>query len=112
MPKPVARRGYVLLTMGFAAVALFGALGLAVDIGRLFIAKSETQAFCDSASLAATLHLNGTSGGITAAKNAVTNSVNAWNMDSTSVTSPQSGQPVASYQVDFATSAAGPWATD
>jgi Flp pilus assembly protein TadG len=105
------KRGYILLTMGAAAVALFGALGLAVDVGRMFIAKSETQAFCDSAALAATLKLDGTTTGITAARNAVANSVNAWNLDSIRVTDATS-QPLASYQVDFATTASGPWASN
>jgi len=93
-------RGYVLLTMGAAAVALFGALGLAVDIGRMFIAKTETQAFCDSAAMAATLHLDGTANGITAAQNAVANNLNNWNMDTARI---------PTYRVDFATSASGPW---
>src|SRR5579864_4292560 len=96
-------RGYVLLTMGAAAVALFGALGLAVDVGRLFIAKTETQAFCDSAAMAATLQLNGTADGITAAQNAVANNLNNWNMDTARI---------PTYQVDFATSASGPWSTN
>ena len=105
-------RGYVLITMAAAAVALFGALGLAVDVGRLFIGKSEAQAFCDSAALAATMQLNGTANGITAAQNAVTNSVNTWNLDSTKVTNPGSGQSVATYTVDFGTSSTGPWSTN
>ena len=96
-------RGYVLLMMGAAAVALFGALGLAVDVGHMFIAKTETQAFCDSAAMAATLQLNGTSDGITAAQNAVANNSNNWNMDTARI---------PTYQVDFATSAAGPWSTN
>src|SRR5579864_1152182 len=89
-------RGYVLITMALAAAAMFGVLGLAVDVGRMYIAKSETQAFCDSAALSATLQLNGTSNGITAAKNAVSNNLNPWNLDSAKV---------ATFSVDFATSA-------
>ncbi len=95
--------GYVLLTMGAAAVALFGALGLAVDVGRMFIAKTETQAFCDSAAMAATLQLNGTANGITAARNAVANNLNNWNLDTARI---------PTYQVDFGTSASGPWSTN
>lgn len=95
--------GYVLITMAAAAIALFGALGLAVDVGRMFIAKTETQAFCDSAAMAATLQLNGTMNGITAAQNAVANNLNNWNLDTARI---------PTVQVDFATSAAGPWATN
>jgi Flp pilus assembly protein TadG len=105
-------KGYVLLTMATAAIALFGALGLAVDVGRLFIGKSEAQAFCDSAALAATMQLNGMATGITAAQNAVSSSVNSWNLDSTSVTNPRSGQSTATYSVDFGTSSTGPWSTN
>jgi hypothetical protein len=86
--------------MGFAAIALFAAMGLAVDIGRMFIAKNETQAFCDSAAMAATLKLNGLSSGIDNATNAVANSKNQWNLDTAAITD---------YKVDFGQSASGPW---
>jgi len=98
---PKARqRGFVLITMAVAAIALIGVLGLAVDLGHMFISKNETQAYCDSAALAAALALDGTTSGITAAKAAVTNSVNAWNFGTASVSSPT---------VTFATSLSGPW---
>src|SRR5258708_2482655 len=92
--------GYVLVTMAGASFALLAAVGLAVDIGRMFIAKNETQAYCDSAAMAATLKLNGLSTGITAATNVVASSSNSWNMDTARITT---------YTVDFATSATGPW---
>lgn len=95
-------RGFVLITMALAAIALIGALGMAVDIGRMFIAKNETQAYCDSAALAAALALDGTTTGISSATTAVTNSANTWNLDSTTVSNPT---------VTFATSMAGPWST-
>ena len=93
------RRGFVLITVAAAAIALFGALGMAVDLGRMFIAKNETQAYCDAAALAAALALNGASSGITAAQNAVANTKNAWNLDSAYITN---------YQVAFATGVGGP----
>ena len=95
-------RGFVLVTMAVSAAALFGALGLSVDLGRIFIAKNETQAFCDGAALSAALMLNGTSTGITNARNSVATSVNRWNFGTTNVTSPA---------VTFATSSAGPWSS-
>lgn len=95
--------GFMLITMAIAAIATVGALGMAVDVGRAFIAKNETQSFCDSAAYAAVLKLNGTSTGIANATAAVTNSVNTWNMNSTSVSNPT---------VDFATNASGPWSTN
>jgi Flp pilus assembly protein TadG len=94
------RRGFVLITMGFTVIALVGVLGMALDIGRMFIAKNETQAFCDSAALAAALALDGTTVGIAAGQTALANSTNSWNLDSTKVASPT---------LTFATSLAGPW---
>jgi Flp pilus assembly protein TadG len=93
-------RGFVLITMAAGAIALVAALGLAVDVGRMFIAKNETQAFCDSAALAAALSLDGTTTGILAAQAAVANSTNAWNLNTTKIASPT---------VTFATAVGGPW---
>ncbi|HXI43290.1 MAG TPA: Tad domain-containing protein [Bryobacteraceae bacterium] len=92
--------GFVLITMALAAVALIGVLGLAVDMGRMFIAKNETQAYCDSAALAAALALDGTTAGITNAQSTVANSTNTWNLDTVKVSNPT---------VTFATTVAGPW---
>ena len=94
------RRGFVLVTMAASALVIFGALGLSVDIGRMYVAKSEVQAFTDAAALAATLRLNGTNSGFDAARAAAANSINRWNFNSANVPSPQ---------VDFATAMAGPW---
>jgi hypothetical protein len=96
-------RGFVLLAMTFFSIALLGVLGVAVDVGRVFVAKTESQTFCDAAALAATLQLDGTTGGIAAAKNAVSNSANRWNMDTVRI---------SNYQVDFATSSTGPWSSN
>ena len=93
-------RGFVLITMGFTVIALVGVLGVAVDIGRMFIAKNETQAFCDSAALAAALALDGTTVGIGAAQTALANSTNSWNLDTTAVANPT---------LVFATAIGGPW---
>ena len=93
-------RGFVLISMALATVALLSILGLAVDVGRMFIAKNETQAYCDSAALAAALALDGTTTGIANAQSAVANSTNTWNFATAKV-----GNPT----VAFATTAAGPW---
>lgn len=93
-------RGFVLLTMSASAIALVAVLGLSVDVGRTFIAKNETQAYCDSAALAAALKLDGTTAGIANAQAAVAGSANTWNFKTTAVANPT---------VTFATSAAGPW---
>jgi Flp pilus assembly protein TadG len=93
-------RGFILMTMGLAAVATIGAIGLSVDLGRMFIAKNETQAYCDAAALAAALKLDGESTGIAAAQAAVDATTNRWNLGNSQV---------ASHTVEFATSLSGPW---
>src|SRR5579862_2114054 len=74
--RPLSRnrrdRGFILVTVALAAVAVFGFLGLAVDLGRMYIVKNETQSYADAAALAAALQLNGTSAGVTAAQTAAT----------------------------------------
>ena len=97
------QRGFVLIIMAASAFAIFAVLGMAVDIGKMFIAKNETQAYCDSAALSAALALDGTTTGIANAQTAVANSANTWNLDSTIVSSPT---------IEFATTTAGPWSAN
>ena len=94
------KRGFVLITMALVAFALIGILGLAVDLGRMLIARNETQAYCDASALSAALALDGTSTGIANAKSAVAGSPNKWNFGTTAVTNPT---------VTFATVSTGPW---
>ena len=97
------QRGFVLITMTAAAIALIGVMGLAIDAGRIFVVKNETQAYVDAASLAAALKLDGTSAGITNATNAATTLAEKWNVGTTTVASPT---------VEFATTSAGAWSTN
>src|SRR5690349_20453474 len=96
-------RGYILITMAGVAFALIGAMGLAIDMGRIFIAKNETQAYCDAAAVAAALQLDGTSTGITNTTAAATSLANKWNMDTGSITNPT---------VDFAQTQTGTYSTN
>ena len=80
---PNNRRGFTLIATAFCIASLLGMLGLAVDLGRVYIAKNETQSFTDTAALAAAMALNGVN--FTAAQDAVTgNTKNLWNMGTTS----------------------------
>ena len=97
------RRGYVLLSVGAAAIVLMGAVGLAVDLGRMYIVKGEAQTFADSAALAAVLELDGTSAGITRANAAVTNNPNK----NTFGTAAFSGTVV-----EYSQSSTGGWSTN
>ena len=99
--------GFTLIATAVCLIALVGMLGLAVDLGRVYIAKNETQSFTDAAALAATRCLNGKSTGITQANAAVTAAMssNRWNMASTAFTT-------GNVTTEFATSSAGPWVSN
>jgi len=92
--------GFTLITTAFGIVVLIGMVGLAVDIGRIYIAKSETQVFVDSASLAATLELDGTNDGLDRARARVASNPNKWNFNTGSF---------SGVTTTFAKSRTGPW---
>lgn len=98
--RSVRRRGFVLVTMALTTAGVFGAAGLAVDIGRMFIVKNEVQVYCDAAAVAAAMVLDGTGAGLTRAGSAAAASTNKWNFGTASV---------SGASVTFATGAAGPW---
>jgi Flp pilus assembly protein TadG len=104
------QRGFVLITMAAAAIALIGAMGLAVDLGRVFIAKNETQAFVDAEALAAALQLNGDATGINNAITTVTAGSNAYNFNNTDKWNFNTAR-VANPTVEFAAVSSGPWYT-
>lgn len=95
-------RGFILISMTAAAIALIGAMGLAVDMGHIFIVKNETQAFVDAAALAAALHMDGTAAGLTRADSEATGLSNKWNFSTTTVASPT---------VEYGAASTGPWYT-
>lgn len=100
--KSRRKNGYVLVTMAVAGFALMGAVGLAVDMGRLYITKTEAQAYADAAALAAAIELDGTSLGIANAKAALSKANNTWNFNTNVVPAPT---------LEFAPSASGPWSS-
>ena len=85
MQSKSRRSGFVLVTMAAGALAMTGALGMAFDVGRMYIAKNELQTFADAAALAATLRLNGQGSGIARAQAEVANmrATHKWNLAST-----------------------------
>src|SRR5579864_8000789 len=106
------RRGYVLVAAAVGAAVVFGAAGMAVDLGRAYVARSEVQAYADAAAIAAAAQLNGTSAGISAAQSAAQSVPNKWNFGTQSITneSIQFAQPSATNtnQVDNTTWTASP----
>src|SRR5579862_4041002 len=83
-----SQRGMVLMTMAVTGIALIGAMGLAIDVGHIFIVEHETQAYVDAAAIAAALQLDGTTAGANRANTAATNLSAHWNFDSATLTTP------------------------
>lgn len=57
----VQRRGMAFIAFAVTLVIIFGFMGLAIDVGRLYLARNEAQSFADSAALAGAVMLDGTS---------------------------------------------------
>ena len=43
-----SQRGMVLVTLAVVVIAIVGLLGLSLDLGRVYIAKSELQNYADA----------------------------------------------------------------
>ncbi len=101
--KASRKRGFILITVGLSLLAVVAMTGLAVDLGRIYIAKNESQSYVDAAALSAVLELDGTLAGIERARGVVLNSTNRWNLGNNSFANPQ---------VEFALLQDGPWETN
>src|ERR1039457_7212781 len=66
-------KGSILIVTCLSMVVVAGVAGMAIDVGRMCIARNELRSFADSAALSAALQLDGTSDGIARAQAAVTN---------------------------------------
>lgn len=62
------QKGSVAVVFGLSLVTLFAMGGVVLDLGHLYIAKSELQNAADAAALAGARRLNETAAGITAAR--------------------------------------------
>ena len=78
----VRQRGFVLIAMSVSMVLLLAFVGLALDFGRIYIARNETQLFTDAAAMAAASKLDGSAGSLDAAHAAVDRLPNRWNLGS------------------------------
>src|SRR3954454_22856185 len=91
MTKITSRRkraGFTAITGAVLAVGLISMLGFAVDFGRMYINKNESQTFVDSTAIQAALELDGTLNGITRARNVLTSNPNRWNFGAAPFTNP------------------------
>jgi Flp pilus assembly protein TadG len=61
-------QGQVILMVGLATIVMFGIVGLAVDVGRLYVTRVELGRALDAAALSSILELDGTTTGIDNAK--------------------------------------------
>lgn len=76
--QPPSRRGYILVMLSLSLAVLLGFAGLAVDAGRLYIAKSEAQSFVDAAALNAAVKLALSPGDLTGAETAAAQTPKKW----------------------------------
>ena len=81
------QRGFSMLLLASAGTVMFGMLGLAFDLGRMFIVKNELQTFVDASAIAACRMMDGSQAGIQSAHNTATagplgaTRPNGWNFD-------------------------------
>ncbi len=73
------REGFTILAVGVTLIAVIGITGLAVDLGRMYVVRSELQAFADAASVSGALQLDGARDGINRANAAVSNTATGAN---------------------------------
>ncbi len=92
--------GYILVATSLGLLFLLGAAGLSIDIGRMYITKTEAQAYVDSAAIAAAMQLDGSSTGIAKAQAAVASDTAKWRFDTT---------PFTNVTTTFGTSPNGPF---
>ena len=98
-------RGSVLATATLGMLALLLAVGLGVDISRLYLTKTELQNAADAAALAGASGLNGSSSGITTATDRAVQAMNSYEFNKTGVVVPRSN-------VFFAVNLDGPYMSE
>jgi uncharacterized membrane protein len=74
------RRGFVMIAMSITMLLLLAVMGLAFDVGRIYIARNEAQVFTDSAAMTAASKLDGTQAGLDRAREAVARIPMRWNL--------------------------------
>jgi Flp pilus assembly protein TadG len=107
--KRANERGFSLLTTAVCLTVMVAMVGLAVDLGRMYVVKTELQAYADAAASAAAFELDGTTAGITSARNLASTGPGA----STARNNYNMGtQQVPTVQSSFSTSPTGTFETN
>jgi uncharacterized membrane protein len=70
----------VLIAMSITMLLLLAVMGMAFDLGRIYIARNEAQVFTDAAAMKAASKLDGTAAGIERAREAVKRLPMRWNL--------------------------------
>jgi len=78
-------RGSILATSAIGMLAVLLAVGMGIDISRLYLSKAELQNAADAAALAAVSGLNGQPAGITDAVNRAVTVMNKYDFNKTGV---------------------------
>lgn len=66
--------------MSVTMLLMLAMLGIAFDLGRIYIARNEAQVFTDAAALTAITKLDGTTAGLDRAREAVAHLPMRWNL--------------------------------
>ena len=66
--RRIGERGQIILMVGLATIVMFGIVGLAVDVGRLYVTRVELGRSLDASALSGILELNGQASGLTNAE--------------------------------------------
>lgn len=103
--KRDGERGSVLAIATLGMLSLLLAVGLGVDISRLYLAKTELQNAVDAASLAGASAINGSPNGITIATDRAVQTMNNYEFNKTGVAIPRSN-------VLFAVNLDGPYMSE
>ena len=84
--------------MSVSMLLLLAVMGLAFDIGRIYIARNEAQVFTDAAAMTAAAKLDGTPAGVDRAREAVAHLPMRWNLGT---------QPFTGVVIEFGANATG-----
>jgi Flp pilus assembly protein TadG len=98
-------RGSILATSAIGMLSILLAVGLGIDISRLYLSKTELQNAADAAALAGVSGLNGAAPGITEATDRAVAAMNNYNFNKTSVSFPRTN-------VLFAVNLDGPYVSE
>jgi Flp pilus assembly protein TadG len=100
-----SERGTVTIMTALLMVGLVLALGMSIDVGRIYMVRSGLQNAADAAALAAVRELNSSTGGLNDAVTAANAVVNTYGLNRTGVTVPQ----VTISKIEFASTLNGTW---